>query len=203
MTPCPDGQPRRSPLTERRSSQGGDAQADPRRGRAHRGSGQLPAHPGHRARRSRVGAHDLPHFDNREGLLAAVSDYVDEQFDLARIRGTSYTYPELVERLGRLYRADTISDNGLVALFSTDVGLPIWREQCELARPGIMAALRQEHPEADEQSIGRLTDLMMVLLAIASVQVLRDVLGRSADEAGDTVQWAFDALVAAAKAPKT
>ena len=167
------------------------------------GAGSFPPIPAI-ARAARVSVPTIyRHFDNREGLLAAVSDYVDEQFDLARIRGTSYTYPELVERLGRLYRADTISDNGLVALFSTDVGLPIWREQCELARPGIMAALRQEHPEADEQSIGRLTDLMMVLLAIASVQVLRDVLGRSADEAGDTVQWAFDALVAAAKAPKT
>lgn len=143
------------------------------------------------------------HFENREGLLAAVSDYVDEQFDLVRIRGVEYHYSELVARLGRLYRADHISDNGLVALFSTDVGLPIWREQCELARPGVVAALREEHPDADDQSLERLTDMMMVLLAIASVQVLRDVLGRSAAEAGDTVQWAFEALVAAAKAPKT
>lgn len=136
------------------------------------------------------------HFENREGLLAALPDFVDGQFDLDRVPA-DYTFDEVVTRLSRLYRTERPSDNGLVALFSTDVGLPIWREQYALARDGVLNALQERFPDDDPEKRGRLADMIMVLLALSSVQVLREVLGRSGEEADATVQWALEALIAA------
>ena len=164
------------------------------------GAGSLPPIPAI-ARTARVSVQTIyRHFENREKLLAALPDYVDAQFDLARVPD-DYTFGEVVSRLSSLYRAEQPSDNGLVALFSTDVGLPIWREQYALARAGVLNALQERFPDDDAEKLGRLADMIMVLLALSSVQVLRDVLGRSAEAADATVQWALEALVAARDTP--
>ncbi|HEY3524530.1 MAG TPA: helix-turn-helix domain-containing protein [Candidatus Limnocylindrales bacterium] len=141
------------------------------------------------------------HFPTKRDLLAAVYPHAARQAGLDTIAD-----PRSLDELRPMIRAyverlDVLDDVSRAAMASP--GAAEVRHATISTRYERLRRLADSiEPRLDEADRDRITRLLAVLTASASLRMWRDHLGRSVDEVADDVEWIVRAATAAAHASK-
>jgi AcrR family transcriptional regulator len=138
------------------------------------------------------------HFRSKSDLLAAVYPHVAQQTGLDRLPDPT-SLDDLRDGIRRIFQhVDALDDLARAALASPGADQVRHATMASrLARIGRVAdSLEGELSTADR---ARITRLLTVLTASASLRMWRDHLGSSVDEAADDIDFAMRAAVAASQ----
>jgi AcrR family transcriptional regulator len=134
------------------------------------------------------------HFPNRDDLVDAVAEWLDEKAAVRTIE-ESINVDEFLQHVGNAFETFDSQEAFLRAQLMTEMGREVRGRGRSKRRPAIESMIRREAPNLKPSELRRATSVIHYLTSSEAWRSMKDESGLTGREAGQAVTWAIRVLL--------